>query len=399
MSRPQLATKEQVFDALERRIDDAGGFDLDLVRYTEVLDQQLDAAKARFPFMQSVTRKEYSIYRSTKDYLERRATNDVYQMDDGSPAPTSKDFWAAAYDYDPYANALPHSRKLIDLLKKGRLGNVVIDGHPSEDNLRLTVISQGLSRTKPHPVITPEEDNRLRPFYSLGFVMQEDAFGEWRKTGHVLVMDMDDRSIRHRHPWLVLASQWPAEDCEDTEDDSGFHYVSEVVYRNAEAAAGVFPGDRNRTPICSIQPHLPEGASRSDLPVLKQLGEDFNFAPYRYVSAYPVKDKGKGPDIAFVMDWYWDPVNEKEICYYQDGTIYMCYDPSKKEYSYPCFASLAASFIGQQSIFGEILGVKDAPEQVEPRFIPLSERQGLPGGSTTSVPVLRRTMESSTAGF
>lgn len=126
MSRPQLATKEQVFDALERRIDDAGGFDLDLVRYTEVLDQQLDAAKARFPFMQSVTRKEYSIYRSTKDYLERRATNDVYQMDDGSPAPTSKDFWAAAYDYDPYANALPHSRKLIDLLKKGRLGNVVI---------------------------------------------------------------------------------------------------------------------------------------------------------------------------------------------------------------------------------------------------------------------------------
>lgn len=229
--------------------------------------------------------------------------------------------------------------------------------------------------------------------------MQEDAFGEWRKTGHVLVMDMDDRSIRHRHPWLVLASQWPAEDCEDTEDDSGFHYVSEVVYRNAEAAAGVFPGDRNRTPICSIQPHLPEGASRSDLPVLKQLGEDFNFAPYRYVSAYPVKDKGKGPDIAFVMDWYWDPVNEKEICYYQDGTIYMCYDPSKKEYSYPCFASLAASFIGQQSIFGEILGVKDAPEQVEPRFIPLSERQGLPGGSTTSVPVLRRTMESSTAGF
>ena len=44
----------------------------------------------------------------------------------------------------------------------------------------------------------------------------------WEKTGQVLVMDMGDKRARHRHPWMILASKWPADDGEETAEDDFF---------------------------------------------------------------------------------------------------------------------------------------------------------------------------------
>ncbi|KAL8721648.1 MAG: hypothetical protein Q9225_001697 [Loekoesia sp. 1 TL-2023] len=436
MSPP--STKEQVFNEIELEADLTDAYDLGVEGYRAFIDQRLNAAKSRFSFMKDVTRKDYSIYQATRDTLRFGVANE-------GPAPTSKDFWAAAYDYDPHVNAPPSSRKLSEMFSSGRLSDATItigklwgqtklrlvpcfgslpaqeiptepsfhyapsrcgaisypDGHPSEDNLRLTIVSESSSRPKSRPVITADEDKVLRRFVSLGWVQMQDSVGQWRKTGHVLVMDMDDKTVRRRQPWLVLAFEWPT-DGEETEDGGWTYKADEEVLRGKYAQPGVFPGDENRTPVCSIQPHLPKGAPRSNLPVLKQLGEDFEFAPWRYGGARPVKIKDLGPDLAYVMDWYWDPVNKKEVCYNKDGHVYMCYDPSQKEYSFPDFKSLNVSVVGQQSMFGELVKEEDAPEHVEPRFISLEERQGAPGGPplpSSSAPVLRRIMESSSVGF
>ena len=55
-------------------------------------------------------------------------------------------------------------------------------------------------------LIDPQEDSRLRRFCPLGWIAEKRE--SWHWTGHALVMDMDRG--RDRHPWVVLASEWPA---------------------------------------------------------------------------------------------------------------------------------------------------------------------------------------------
>lgn len=77
--------------------------------------------------------------------------------------------------------------------------------------------------------------------------------------------------------------------------------LKKKVGRNDSLVPGVFPGDNNRTPICRIMPMDPEG--ETDLPVLKQLGDNFNFKPERFGSHRPTGSSGDGPALAEVMEW------------------------------------------------------------------------------------------------
>lgn len=179
-----------------------------------------------------------------------------------------------------------------------------------------------------------------------------ESNGRWRKTGHVLVMDMDDRDVRHRQPWLVLACKWPADYGDETPDDSSTVTAEELLARNNRSEPGVFPGDNNRTPICCIEP-LETGPTSTDIPVLKQLGPDFCFAPRRDGGPRPVQVKGLGQDIPRVTNWYWDDARKLEVCYQEDGSECMWYDASEEEYGYPGFER--TSILGAQAIFGEVV--------------------------------------------
>ena len=142
------------------------------------------------------------------------------------------------------------------------------DGHPPEAAALPDYFSSPSSKLTTTPTIKPSEDGKLRRFTSLGFVLQKDDEGTWRKTGHVLVMDMDDKEIRHHQSWFVLASEWPT-DGEETHDGDFVHRARKRVLRPDRSQAGVLPGDNNRTPICCIIPKAdPKPDRDSDKPVL-----------------------------------------------------------------------------------------------------------------------------------
>ncbi|KAL8771059.1 MAG: hypothetical protein Q9209_003478 [Squamulea sp. 1 TL-2023] len=190
--------------------------------------------------------------------------------------------------------------------------------------------------------------------------------GEWNKTGHVLVIDMDDRAVRHRQPWLILASKWPT-DGEETEEGSFTLQADEEVQRGDKSVAGVFPGDDNRTPICCIRP---KHRIKDDHIVMKHFGANFEFVPVRLGGHRQAKESQKGPGLARPMEWYWDPNAEQEVCYTKDGLEYMRYDRRTKQYTYPDLSRM--SFAGEQGLFGEL---KEPPTlEVTGGFIPLNER-------------------------
>ncbi|KAI4270285.1 MAG: hypothetical protein L6R38_007174 [Xanthoria sp. 2 TBL-2021] len=356
------------------------------------------------------------------------------------PKPTSQDFWKAAYDYDPLGpNPPPDGSVLQKIFTSGCMEPISIgriygktllkllpvmgalpapdipdfetpfdfaatdsaaisypDAYPSEEELtpQGEELSSGAMAQTP-TTVKAQDDDKLRHFAALGWVLQEGRDGGWNKTGHVLVIDMDDRDIRHRHPWLVLASEWPTDGTETPE--GGFTiYAEEEVGRNDSTVPGVFPGDENRTPVCRIMPRDKEAGT--DVPVLKQLGDNFSFIPERLGGHHPTRSSCDGPALANVMEWYWDPESAQEVCYTKDGLEYMRYDRRSKEYIFPDIMRL--SFAGEQGLFGEIEG----PAQEEPSGRPVSLEERLAGShlgdpATSERAPTRSREKSSSMGF
>jgi len=210
------------------------------------------------------------------------------------------------------------------------------DGHPSEfEESRFRIRST--------------EDRKLRRFASLGWVIRVD--GEtWARTRHVLVKDVDVG--RDRHPWFVQASGWPSE-FENV--NGGFTTYAEArVDRDDAWQPGVLPGGMNRTPVAKIVPYKLFDAS--SIPVLKQFGPDFDFLAERHGGdrSYDSTMLQFGPDLAHVMEWYWDPVTEEEVCYYKNGEEYMRYDRQTKQYTYRNTKDLHRSVVGEMGLFGMI---------------------------------------------
>lgn len=296
------------------------------------------------------------------------------------PKVSSEEFWQAAYDFDPFAATSPPGPKSLEsILQSGQMrlvhlgklyGKIPLmllpamgalpdhpepndkipfkfaatdsgaisypDGHPKEaipvsdlDKLSVSV------QSSKDVTVKPSEDDKLRRFASLGWVMQK-RLGEWTKTGHVLVMDIDDKQRRHRQPWLVLAAEWPT-DSYKTQEGEFEHRAPREVPRPDKTAFGVFPGDDNRTPLCSI---VPRGNDKSKIPTLKRFAEDFEFDPIRLGGHRRAVPGEEGPALAHVMPWYWDPQCEREVCFTQENRIYMMYDRAADMYTFPDFASL-----------------------------------------------------------
>ncbi|KAL8783340.1 MAG: hypothetical protein Q9195_009420 [Heterodermia aff. obscurata] len=157
----------------------------------------------------------------------------------------------------------------------------------------------------------------------------------------------DDRQIRHRQPWFILATSWPGHH-DGTIDGDFNEYAPKSVARDDEQAAGVLQSGGNRTLICMIFPLHPE---KSNKPVLKQFGEDFVFEVVRFGGHRNTVPSKLGPALVEVMRWYWDPI-QKQVCYMDKGQEYMRFDRRKKEYFFLNFFDGLVK--GQEGLFGAI---------------------------------------------
>ncbi|KAL8918200.1 MAG: hypothetical protein Q9208_007476 [Pyrenodesmia sp. 3 TL-2023] len=381
-----LRTKHQVFEAIHKQSFDII-LTLDPDEYIDYVKDQLKEAKAYHPWMHDATDDDF------EDWANRYVAAKINAGGMKTP-PTSQEFWRAVYDYGTLEpNELNGPKDLITMITSGIAGPytigklwgcITLKVLPVFGALRAPDIEKpGWSTTfsyaptdscaiyypdgHPYALWNPErllspsskellrlrarDDDNLRRFAALGWVIMETSEGNWEKTGHVLVIDMDDREVRHRQPWLILASQWPS-DGDETEDF--MIHAEEQVMRDNSTEEGVFPGDNNRTPICRIVPY--GRGMEGDEIVLTQLGEDFDFAPERKGGHRDHSETDEGPALARVMEWYWDPEAKQEVCYTRKGRKWMRYNPQTKEYFFPAAGSVS-DLDEESGFFGELRGL------------------------------------------
>jgi len=239
------------------------------------VEELFENARQTYPFMSDVTIIEYHRY-----FLRQGAQKKQEEIE--QPKPTLEQFWNAAYNFDPLSTAASTVSDLQRILSRRNLESVPLGKYGGMNNARLELIpeigalpttdnvkgriSLHYEATDSGAISYPDghlsefeesrfrirstEDRKLRRFASLGWVIRVDG-DCWVRTGHVLVMDMDVG--RGRHPWFVLASEWPAE-FEDV--DGGFTIYAEArVDRDHSSQTGVLPNGKNRTPVARIVPY------------------------------------------------------------------------------------------------------------------------------------------------
>lgn len=370
--------------------------------YGIFVDKELDKYRREYSFMQNVTLWDYIDF-----WTRHSAEQQMRELQD--PVPTSQEFWRAVYDYDPFTLAANTHSKFYKYLKMKNLDSVPLGMYGGYAKLELvrgmgalpnTEISQNLTNLEyaatdsgaisypdSHPSelenddyrVKDSQDRRLRRFASLGWVIHVQSNGSWQYTGHALVVDMGHG--RGRHPWFVLASQWERES-EDAEG-SFFDHAPAQVAIDDDTQPGVLPGGQNRTVVGMVEP-----MEESGLHILQQFGPDFKFLVKRDPPARAYhKDPERGPDLAHIMTWYWDPVRQVEVCYYKDGKEYMAYDRKTKYYTYTSFRIHRHSVAGESGMFGPLASIEAGGQiSTEDRMgRPKKERRIFHGGMSSSV--------------
>ena len=77
-----------------------------------------------------------------------------------------------------------------------------------------------------------------------------------------------------------------------------------------------------------------------DIPVIKRFGSGFDFRPCRVGGRHPAGPSEYGPELVHVMEWYWDPRVERQVCYMKEGRECMRYDPQTHRYSYSDYSRM-----------------------------------------------------------
>ena len=392
---------ENIFDRIHEKATKVLGLD----ESEAYILAEIEEAKKHFPSVRDKTLKEFYLYVVQKD-IERR------QEIVSRPRPTPEQFWNAAYNWDPLrARAENDDDDLYKLVASHRLdaiplGNlwgtaklelipelgclprtelpkncttfgyartdsgaiVYADGHPSEDDIAQYEVRFSAS-----------EDHALRRFVSLGWIIKVEKDGNWEKTGHCLVMDMDKG--RDRRPWIVLASEWPGDGQEGIESDESI-VAGEQVRRGDPNTKGLLPGDRTRTTVASITTQVHDGR-----PLLKQFREGFNFDVLRLGGDRRQRMARMQPDPAHITPWYWDPRTKEEVCYTRNGNEYLRYDPATQKYNRSNLKKM--SFDGEIGMFGQLTS--------DP--VPQEERVVLYQQAQSSRPSRRQLLSSSGSGF
>ena len=336
------------------------------------VNKELDKYRLRYSFMKDATEEEFLVF-----VIKGSADQ---QMDELKvPVPTDSQFWKAVYDYNPF-NLAPNTHSdLYKYLSMKHLRSVPLGMYGGYAKLELirrmgalpntetiqnltnldyaATDSGAISYPDAHPSelvnenyrVRDKDDQRLRRFAALGLVIHVQSDGSWGYTGHALVVDMGEG--RGRHPWFVLASEW--ERASENAEGSFFDRAPAHVALNDANQAGVLPGGRNRTVVGMVEP-----MNDRKTHVLRQFGANFDFLVKRDPPdrAYH-PDPTRGPDLAHIMTWYWDPDRKVEVCYYKDGREYMAYDLETKYYTYTSLRTHRHSVAGEFGMFGELASI------------------------------------------
>ncbi len=240
------------------------------------------------------------------------------------------------------------------------------DGHPSE----AYIATQG------------QNNEQLRRWTGLGWIATgEGTRNDWRKTGHALVIDMEPG--RDLNPWIVLTSHYP-NDGQPTADGDDTVYVPEEVDRDDDDQPGVLPSDKNRTPVAKLIANDPSIKGS----IFRLFCPDFEFTVIRRGSGREYVRTGRGPGLAHVMCWYWDPEAKDEVCFTKEGEVYMRFNPETEEITYSERAN--QSFVGEVGLFGELAN--------ETAFVTLAKRQSI-SVSRSGLPTVSRRDISTTSDF
>jgi len=320
--------------------------------YEDFVDGEIERLRRTHVLMDDVTGADYFNWRM-------RTLNQQKTLETAQPAPTAEQFWNAAYDFSTHSTPAGTITELEKILNSRRLGSLHLGRLPKMNDGQLKLIP-GLAALPPtkeedptdlhyaatgsgaigYPderpagpseqrrMVNSSEDTKLRRVVSLGWVIHVRPNGSWNKTGHALVMDMDKG--RDRHPWLVLASHWPSE----FEDAHGKFttYAEKQVLRGDITQPGMLPGSRDRIAVAKL---WASDQGSSQIPMLKRFGREFEFEVLGVGGTRSDDEESGmyGPDLAYVMHWYWDPAAEEEVCFDEDGEEYMRYIPQTKQYA------------------------------------------------------------------
>ncbi|KAI4161643.1 MAG: hypothetical protein LQ342_004651 [Letrouitia transgressa] len=165
-----------------------------------------------------------------------------------------------------------------------------------------------------------KRDGPLRRFMEIGAISwwKND---EWERTGHIMVIDLDEG--RQRHPWFILCNEW-------TDSWGEMIVAAPTVERVDMYTPGVFPPDQHRTTIAQLVDKdglVTRSNDPKKDPFLRRLHKDF------HIDLRRVTD---GKDLVRIMSWNQRAHSTIEECY-ADGTgrIYLEYDRDRNEYILP----------------------------------------------------------------
>lgn len=294
------------------------------------------------------------------DYYDYRCQKirEQMQRDLEAPGPSAQQFWRSAYDFNPLARnrselARIVASKRLKPVPLGQLYGTQLELEPDLGALRESyarVYNMPLQRLhfpsavsfyECHPSgdekmirVRADKDTLLRRFLCLGWVIMVDG-NNLTRTGHVLVIDMDETANRKRHPWFLLASEWYDDECLYPGGDRTI-YAEQFVEQARSDVDGIFPKTNNRTTVARLRSAQLEKEKKTG-PFLHYFNSNLQFE----ITRFGQPDQGpndprylKGTYRPVLMELYWNDQTSEEICYNEDKMVYFRSNRLTGDYNY-----------------------------------------------------------------
>lgn len=321
-------------------------------QFEPYIEHRIKQGQQQFLFMQGKTTKDYYHYHYQKTMAQM-------QQSLQTPGPSAQQFWRSAYFFDPLAI---ESSGLLQIVASEKLKRVPLGRLNNEAQLELEPDLGALEQSYAHLYNMPlkrlafpsavsfyechpsedqamirvraDEDTLLRRFLCLGWVIEVNG-NDWIRTGHVLVIDMDDTPNKKRHPWFLLASQW-YDDHGLSPNENRTIYAEQFVEQGTSDVEGTFRNTNNRTTVARLRSKQLEDQGKTG-PFLQYLSPTLHLEVTRF--GQPKQERNdprylKGTYLPVLMELYWDSQRNEEVCYNEDKMVYFRYNRVTGGYDY-----------------------------------------------------------------